>query len=149
MRAVIQRVSSAAVRADGLTVGAIGHGLLVYVGIDRDDAEADVAYLVDKVRYLRVFADDESKLNRDVCQAGGEVLVISAFTVQADARRGRRPSFDAAAAPERAFVLYEMVCDGLAREGLTVARGSFGADMKVESVNDGPICLLLESRRNF
>lgn len=149
MRAVIQRVSSACVRVDGLTVGSIAHGLLVYVGIDRDDADADVAYVVDKVRYLRVFADDESKLNRDVSQAGGGVLVISAFTVQADARRGRRPSLDAAASPERAFVLYEMVCDGLEKAGLTVARGQFGADMKVESVNDGPICLLLESRRSF
>lgn len=149
MRAVVERVSEAAVRVDGVVSGAIGPGLLVYVGVERDDADADVAYIVEKVRHLRVFPDAEGKMNLDVSQAGGAVLVISAFTVQADARRGRRPSFDNAAPPDRAFVLYEMVCDALGREGLSVARGSFGEDMKVQAVNDGPICILLESRRKF
>ena len=149
MRAVVQRVSEASVEVTEGVSGAIGHGLLVYVGVQCDDGEADVAYVADKVRHMRVFPDDQGRMNRDVIQAGGEVLVVSAFTVQADARRGRRPSFDAAAAPEHALSLYEQVCEALSRTGVRVARGVFRAVMDVRSINAGPICILLDSRRGF
>ncbi|MBU0719611.1 MAG: D-tyrosyl-tRNA(Tyr) deacylase [Planctomycetes bacterium] len=149
MRAVVQRVSEARVVVEGSVTGAVKDGLLVYLGVDRDDSEADVKYLVDKVRHLRIFMDEADKMNLDVGHIHGRVLVVSAFTVQADARRGRRPSFEAAAEPDRAVIFYEMFCDALARTGVTVERGSFGAMMNVHSVNAGPICILLESRRAF
>src|SRR3990167_1051875 len=115
MRAVVQRVSRACVEVDDRTVAAIEHGLLVYLGIAAEAGDSDLAYLVEKVRYLRVFPDDNGRMNLDVAQAGGKVLVVSAFTVQADARHGRRPSFESAAAPGRARVLYELFCDALVR----------------------------------
>lgn len=149
MRAVVQRVGEASVVANGSVCGAIDKGLLVYLGADRDDGEADVVYIADKVRHLRIFPDEADRINLDVVQGKGQVLVVSAFTVQADARRGRRPSFESAAPPDRAIVLYELLCDALRREGLTVARGSFGDYMEVRSVNAGPVCVLLESRRAF
>ncbi|MCO6435615.1 MAG: D-tyrosyl-tRNA(Tyr) deacylase [Phycisphaerae bacterium] len=149
MRAVVQRVKDASVIVDGRVAGAIERGLLVYLGVDRDDGEADIHYLVDKIRHLRIFADESDKMNLDVVQSGGSVLAVSAFTVQADARRGRRPSFEQAAAPDRAFVIYRMFCDKLASLGVRVAQGSFGDYMSVSAVNDGPICVLLESRRAF
>ncbi len=149
MRAVVQRVDQSSVEVDDGMCGAIEGGLLVYLGVAHDDSEADVTYLVDKVRHLRIFPDEERKMNLDVGQAGGRVLVISAFTVQADARRGRRPSFESAASPDRAVVLYELFCDTLSQSGLHVERGSFGDYMSVKSVNDGPICILLDSRRTF
>ena len=147
MRAVVQRVSQATVTVEGQTVAAIERGLLVYLGVATDDGDADLTYVVDKLRYLRIFPDEQDKLNLDVSQAGGKVLVVSAFTVQADARRGRRPSFVSAATPDRARVLYELLCDALARSGLTVARGLFGALTDVQSVNAGPVCVLLDSRK--
>lgn len=147
MRAVAQRVASAGVDVDGRSCADIQRGLLVYVGVDREDSDTDVQYLADKVRYLRMFSDELGRMNLDVVQAGGACLVVSAFTVQADARRGRRPTLDAAAEPARALLLYESFCDVLAGLGVHVERGSFGADMQVRSVNDGPICILLESRR--
>jgi D-tyrosyl-tRNA(Tyr) deacylase len=149
MRAVVQRVSEASVRGDGKVYGSIDRGLLVYLGVDRDDGDADVSYLADKVRHLRIFPDESDRMNRDVMQAKGQVLVVSAFTVQADARRGRRPAFESAASQDRAIVLYELFCDALRRLGVPVERGSFGDYMDVESVNAGPICILLESRRLF
>ena len=149
MRAVVQRVSDAKVVVDGSVCGAIGKGLLVYLGVDRDDGETDINYLADKVRHLRVFSDEAGRMNLDVAQVRGRVLVVSAFTVQADARRGRRPSFESAAEPDRAVVVYEMFCEELSRAGVSVERGSFGAMMDVHSTNDGPICVLLESRRAF
>jgi D-tyrosyl-tRNA(Tyr) deacylase len=149
MRAVIQRVSEASVVTNGRVQGSIGTGLLVYLGVDRDDGEADVSYLADKVRHLRIFPDEADRMNLDVLQAGGKVLVVSAFTVQADARRGRRPAFESAAPPDRAIVLYELFCDALRRLGVSVERGLFGDYMDVKSVNAGPICILLESRRAF
>ena len=149
MRAVVQRVSEASVATSGSVHSSIRSGLLVYLGVDCDDGEADVTYLADKVRHLRVFADESGRMNLDVRQAGGEALVVSAFTVQADARRGRRPSFESAAPPDRAIILYEMFCDALARTGVGVERGSFGDFMMVHATNDGPICILLESRRAF
>lgn len=149
MRAVVQRVQEASVMVEGGTVGRIRRGLLVYLGVDRDDTEADIAFLADKIRYLRIFGDEADRLNLDVVQAGGAVLVVSAFTVQADARRGRRPSFEQAAPPERAVVLYEMLCDALKKCGVGVERGTFRASMAVHAINDGPVCILLESRRAF
>lgn len=149
MRAVVQRVSRAAVVVDGETVGAIEHGLLVYLGVARDDAAVDVAWLAEKVAGLRVFPDEDDKLNRDVRDVGGGVLVVSAFTTQADARKGRRPSFDQAAPPDEANALYEAFCAALASHGVAPQRGRFRATMSVESVNAGPVCILLDSKRVF
>jgi len=147
MRAVVQRVSQASVAVEARAVVSIERGLLVYLGVAADDGDADLMYVVDKVRHLRIFPDSEDRMNLDISQSGGKVLVVSAFTVQADARRGRRPSFESAATPDRARVLYELFCDALIRSGLTVERGSFGAMMDVQSVNAGPVCVLLDSRR--
>lgn len=149
MRAAVQRVSSARVTVDGQVTGEIGQGLLVYAGVARDDSSEDVAYLVDKIAHLRIFNDEQGRMNLSVRDVGGGVLVISAFTLQADARKGRRPSFDAAAPPELANTLYEQLCEALASTGLAVARGVFRAAMKVESVNVGPICVPLDSKRLF
>jgi D-tyrosyl-tRNA(Tyr) deacylase len=149
VRAVVQRVSRASVATNGSCCGGIERGLLIYLGVNRDDGEADAAYLADKIRHLRIFPDEADKMNLDVGQTGGSVLVVSAFTVEGDARRGRRPSFEPAAPPERAYVLYEIFCETLARTGVAVQRGSFGNFMQVESLNDGPVCILLESRRAF
>jgi D-tyrosyl-tRNA(Tyr) deacylase len=137
------------VTAAGEIRGKITDGLLVYVGVDADDDEADVRYLADKVRHLRIFPDERQRMNRDVVQAGGQVLVVSAFTVSADARKGRRPSFDTAAPPERAEEMYERVCTTLEQRGCSVARGRFRTMMDVHSVNAGPVCILLDSRRRF
>ena len=149
MRAIVQRVGEASVIVDGSPCASITQGLLVYLGVDRDDGEADVAYLADKVQHLRIFPDEADKMNLDVTMTGGQVLVVSAFTVQADARRGRRPSFESAADPDRAIILYELFCDELTRQRVQVERGRFGAMMDVRSVNVGPVCILLESRRKF
>lgn len=149
MRAVVQRVSQASVVVDGRVCGSIESGLLVYLGVGLDDDETDVMYVADKVRHVRVFPDESDRMNLDVGQAGGQVLVVSAFTVQADARRGRRPTFDSAAPQARAIELYESFCDVLARSGLCVERGSFGDYMDVKSTNAGPVCVLLDSRRTF
>ncbi len=146
---MIQRVERASVQVEGREIAALGPGFLLYVGVAPDDGDADIAYLCEKVRFLRVFPDGAGKMNLDVLEAGGEVLVVSAFTVCADARKGRRPSFDSAAPPDRARVLYELFCEALGREGLTVRRGSFGATMNVHSINTGPVCILLDSRRTF
>ena len=149
MRAAVQRVAHARVTVDNQVTGEIGRGLLVYVGVAGDDSTEDVAYLVDKISNLRIFNDDQGKMNLSVRDIGGGVLVISAFTLQADARKGRRPSFDAAAPPELANALYEQLCESLGATGLTVARGVFRAAMEVESVNVGPICVPLDSKRLF
>lgn len=149
MRATAQRVSQASVVVEGRTVGAIGAGLLVYVGVGADDAEEDVQYIVDKLVHLRIFNDENGKMNRSVADVGGGLLVISAFSLQGDARKGRRPSFDAAADPGTAQVLYELVCRRIAETGLTVETGVFRAHMDVASINDGPICILLDSKRGF
>lgn len=149
MRATVQRVSQASVVVEEGVAGQIGRGLLVYVGVGEDDGVADVQYLVDKISNLRIFNDDAGKMNLSVRDIQGGVLVISAFALQADARKGRRPSFDAAARPELAKQLYEELCEELAKIGLTVARGVFRAHMEVASVNDGPICILLDSKRVF
>ena len=149
MRAVVQRVSLARVMVEGEVAGQIGRGLLVYVAVGSDDGDEDVAYVVEKVRHLRVFTDEAGKMNLDVGQVGGEVLAVSAFSVYADARKGRRPSFDAAGGAEMAQGLCERFCQLLGQTGVRVGRGVFRAKMQVESVNDGPICILLDSRRGF
>ena len=152
MRAVVQRVSSAAVTVDARTVGAIGHGLLVFVGVERDDGPPDAEYLASKIRELRVFEDPEESsrhMNRSVQEVGGSVLVVSQFTLAGDCRKGRRPSFDEAAAPQIAKPLYEEVVRTLQASGLTVATGEFQALMQVSLVNDGPVTLLLDSKRRF
>lgn len=149
MRAVVQRVGRASVEVEGGVCGSVESGLLVYLGVGCDDSEADTVYLADKIRHLRIFRDEADRMNLDVVQASGDVLVVSAFTVQADARKGRRPSFETAAPQDRAVVLYELFCDALERTGVRVERGSFGDMMNVQSVNAGPICILLDSQRAF
>lgn len=130
-------------------VGEIGPGLLVYAAAAPDDSDDDIRYVADKVAHLRIFPDDEHKMNRSVEGAGGGVLLVSAFTVHADARKGRRPSFDSSAPGEVAEPLIEKLAGALRGHGLTVETGRFAAYMLVESVNDGPICILLDSRREF
>jgi len=149
MRAVVQRVSRARVTVDGAEVGAIGPGLLVYLGVANDDGPADVQYIATKVRELRVFEDEAGKMNLALGDAGGDVLVVSQFTLYGDCRKGRRPSFDAAAPPAVARALYEAVVRALGDAGVRVATGSFQADMQVDAVNDGPVTVLLDSRRQF
>ncbi|MBK9118578.1 MAG: D-tyrosyl-tRNA(Tyr) deacylase [Phycisphaerales bacterium] len=149
MRAVVQRVSRARVTVADEEVGAIGPGLLVYAAAAPDDGANDVRYIADKVGQLRIFPDAAYKLNRSVLDAGGAVLLVSAFTVQADARRGRRPSFDSSAPGEVAEPLIERLVAALRGMGLEVATGRFGAQMRVESANEGPICVLLDSKRGF
>ncbi|MCP4590139.1 MAG: D-tyrosyl-tRNA(Tyr) deacylase [bacterium] len=149
MRAVVQRVLSAAVIAESEPCGAMGPGVLVYLAVDEGDTDADLTYLVDKVRRLRIFPDAEGKMNHDVGEAGGAALVVSAFSVRGDARKGRRPSYSHAARPELAEAMYDRFCDDLTATGISVQRGVFRAYMEVSSVNDGPICILLDSQRVF
>lgn len=156
MRAVVQRVASASVRLDerpaGEDVARIGHGLLVFVGVERDDGPADVRYIASKVRDLRVFvrpADPDRHMNASVHDVDGSVLVVSQFTLAGDCRKGRRPSFDAAAPPHVARPLYEQVVRELETTGVAVATGRFQAMMQVTLVNDGPVTLLLDSRKRF
>ncbi|HPD30331.1 MAG TPA: D-aminoacyl-tRNA deacylase [Phycisphaerae bacterium] len=149
MRAAVQRVHEASVTVDGQVVGSIRQGLLVYAAVAIDDTEADARYIAEKVAGLRIFNDPDGKMNLKVSDVGGGLLVISAFTLQADARKGRRPSFDAAAGPDLALVLYERLCEMLGDMGLSVAKGVFRAHMEVASINDGPICVLLDSKRTF
>jgi len=146
MRALLQRVSRASVVVDGETVGAIDRGLLVLLGITHDDAPEQAKWLAEKVAALRIFADAEGKMNRDVSEAGGAVLVVSQFTLYGDARKGRRPSFVAAAAPEKAVPLYEAFINALRALGIPTASGRFGAMMQVELVNDGPVTLMVDSK---
>ena len=149
MRAVVQRVASAAVTVDGRRVGTIGRGLLVLVGVEQGDGPADVQYIAGKIRDLRVFEDEAHHMNRSVVDVGGAVLVVSQFTLAADCRKGRRPSFDGAAAPQVARPLYEDVVRELRAGGLPVETGEFQAMMQVALVNDGPVTLLLDSRKGF
>lgn len=145
MRAVIQRVSRAAVRVDGAVVGQIGVGFLVLLGITHRDGAHEAALLARKVVGLRVFEDEDGKMNLSVLDVGGRVLVVSQFTLYGDSRKGRRPSFVNAARPEQAEPLYRHFCALLAEEGIAVATGIFGAHMGVELVNDGPVTLILDT----
>ena len=150
MRAVIQRVSSARVRVGDRIVGEIARGLLVLLGVGRDDTDADVSYVAAKIRDVRVFESDAGKpMDRSVLDVRGAVLVVSQFTLYGDVRKGRRPSFDAAAPPEAARAAYEEVVRELRSSGLAVATGEFQAMMQVELVNDGPVTVLVDSRRQF
>ena len=149
MRAVIQRVEQASVSVEGEIRGRIGAGFLVLIGVEEGDGDADFKYIADKVPNLRVFEDEQGKMNRSLLDVGGEVLAVSQFTLLGDARGGRRPSFIAAARPETADPMYErLVADWRAR-GIRVETGVFGAHMKVSLVNDGPVTILLDSRRRF
>jgi len=149
MRAVVQRVSSARVRVGEQVVGAIDSGLLVLLGVSGEDSPADVRYLSDKIVGLRIFADDEGKMNRSIVDTGGSVLLVSQFTLYGDCRKGRRPSFDAAAPPAVAKALYLDVVRSLRERGVAVETGEFQAMMAVELVNDGPVTILLDSARQF
>ena len=149
MRAVLQRVTRACVRVEGETVGEIGVGLVVLLGIARDDTAEDAQYLAEKIASLRVFADAEEKMNLSVAEADGALLVVSQFTLYGDARRGRRPSWYEAAAPEVAEPLYGFFVTEARRYISRVETGSFRRMMEVELVNDGPVTLLLDSRKQF
>ena len=149
MRAVVQRVRHASVRVDEEIVGAIGQGLLVLLGVDVNDGNSDADYLADKIIGLRIFHDDDGKFNRSLEDVGGAVLLVSQFTLHGDCRKGRRPSFIAAARPEQAIPLYERVGSLLREKGVEVANGVFGAHMEVELLNDGPVTLLLDSGKAF
>jgi len=149
MRAVVQRVSRASVKVAGKFSGQIGAGLLVLVGIAQDDCEADVVYLAEKVTGLRIFEDDDGKMNRSVIDAGGSVLAVSQFTLLGDVRRGKRPSFDRAARPEHAEQLYTCFVDRIRARGLRCETGRFQETMQVELVNEGPVTILLDSRKLF
>ena len=149
MRAVLQRVSSAQVDIAGETVGAIKQGLLVLLGVEQGDTDTDLNGLLDKTAALRIFEDTAGKMNLSVTDIGGSVLVVSQFTLLADCRKGRRPGFTDAAAPEEADDYYQAFIAGLKHRGLTVASGIFQADMQVSLVNDGPVTILLDSRKRF
>jgi len=149
MRAVVQRVSRAQVSVNGEIAGQIGLGLLVLLGIGRDDTEADAIYLSEKIAGLRVFEDPQGKMNRSVQEAGGSVLAVSQFTLYGDVRRGKRPSFDAAAPPEKARQLYDFFVEQIRATGLRCETGRFQEMMKVELVNEGPVTILLDSGKEF
>ena len=148
MRAVVQRVKKSCVTIDGEVLGKIDNGLLVLVGIEDSDAEADIEYMCDKIVNLRIFEDDNEKMNLSVRDVGGSVLIVSQFTLYGDARKGRRPNFSSAARPEKAVPVYEKLIEKIS-EYVSVQTGVFGAMMQVELVNDGPVTILLESKRAF
>ncbi len=145
MRALLQRVARAEVRVAGAVVGRIDAGLMILLGVGRDDDEGTTDALADKVRKLRIFADEDGKMNRSLADVGGAALVVSQFTLFADASSGNRPSFIGAARPDLAVPLYERFCARLADAGVAVERGEFGAAMEVELVNDGPVTIHLDS----
>ena len=149
MRAIVQRVSRAKVTVNGETTGGISLGLLVLLGVGRGDGEADASYLAEKIVGLRVFEDDEGKMNRSVKEVGGGVLAVSQFTLYGDVRRGKRPSFDEAAAPEEARRLYEFFVERVRAAGLRCETGRFQEMMTVELANEGPVTILLDSKKSF
>ncbi len=149
MRAVIQRVSRAVVTVDQEQVGAIGQGLVVLLGIHREDQETDLDWLVDKIVYLRIFEDAAGKMNRSLLDTGGAMLIISQFTLYGDCRQGRRPGYSAAARPDQAEALYERFIKAVRQYGIQTETGRFQATMAVELVNDGPVTLLLDSAKMF
>lgn len=149
VRAVIQRVTEASVAVHGAVVGEIGPGLMVLLGVEVEDGSADIEYLAGKTSGLRIFEDENGLMNKSVLEQGGEVLVVSQFTLLGDVRRGKRPSFITAARPESANELYLAYCQKLRDTGLRVEQGVFQADMQVALVNDGPVTILLDSRKTF
>jgi D-tyrosyl-tRNA(Tyr) deacylase len=149
MRAVLQRVTRASVTVDGEVIGQIGRGLLVLLGVEQDDTDADAQQLADKTIQLRIFEDAEGKMNLALPDVGGSMLVVSQFTLLGDCRKGRRPSFIDAAPPELAERLYETFVAAVGVQGISVATGKFRAMMQVELINDGPVTILLDSRKRF
>lgn len=149
MRAVVQRVSSASVTVEGEVVGRIERGFLVLLGVAHDDEQADVVYTAQKLIGLRVFEDGDGKMNRSLQEVGGAMLIVSQFTLYGDCRKGRRPSFIEAAPPEKADSLYRQVVAEVRGQGIHVETGKFQASMQVELVNDGPVTLLVDSRKGF
>lgn len=149
MRAVIQRVKQAKVEVEGRAVGQIGPGLLVFLGVETGDCERDLEYICSKITGMRIFEDDQEKMNLSVGDVGGSVLVVSQFTLLGDARHGRRPSFSNAAPPDEGERWYLVAVESLQRAGLVVETGQFRAMMEVSLINDGPVTILLDSRRIF
>ncbi len=149
MRACVQRVSRASVKVDNTITGEIARGLVVLLGVARDDSEADVQFMADKVTQLRIFEDDQGKMNRSLAEIGGQMLVVSQFTLLGDVRKGRRPSFIRAAEPELGNRLYEQFVERVCALGVKVATGRFQAQMAVELVNDGPVTILIDSKKTF
>ena len=149
MRIILQRVKEASVKVEGDVIGQIGKGALVLLGAGKEDSEHDVEYLVDKILNLRIFEDEEGKMNLSVLDSGGEVLVVSQFTLYGDCRKGRRPSFDKAAPPEIAEDLYELFVKKIKERGVKVETGKFRAMMDVHLVNWGPVTLMLDSKKLF
>ncbi|MGE5396506.1 MAG: D-aminoacyl-tRNA deacylase [Chitinophagales bacterium] len=149
MRAVVQRVSQGKVLVEGQSVGEIGPGLVVLVGVGREDTSQDAEYMVDKISTLRVFDDEEGKMNLAVTDIAGSVLLVSQFTLYGDARKGRRPSYSQAAGADEGLELFNRVAEGVTAKGIKVATGQFGAHMEVEIFNDGPCTIMLDSHKQF
>ena len=149
MRAVVQRVERASVAVNGRVVGEIGSGLLVLLGVSRSDRESDADYLIQKIIGLRIFEDEQGKMNRSVAETSGAILMVSQFTLYGDVHRGKRPSFDEAARPEEARKLYEYAVNKIREAGLRCETGEFQAMMKVSLVNDGPVTILLDSEKKL
>jgi D-tyrosyl-tRNA(Tyr) deacylase len=147
MKALLQRVAAASVVVEEKVIAEIGRGLLVFLGVEKGDTLTDLDYLAGRIRNLRIFEDEEGKMNLSVADISGEVLVVSQFTLAADLRKGNRPSFDNAEAPERAEEMYREMIKKMTGGGLRVCEGRFGAHMKIHLVNDGPVTILLDSRR--
>lgn len=149
MRCVVQRVSEAFVTVDGQETGRIEQGLCALIGVESGDTEKDAVYMAGKIAKLRIFEDENEKMNRSVLDAGGKILAVSQFTLLGDARGQNRPGFTAAEAPDKANALYERTCEELRKMGLTVENGIFRTHMMVHLINDGPVTILLDSRKNF
>lgn len=149
MRAVVQRVKKSKVDVAGKTIASIGEGLMVLVGVGQDDTREDLDYIFDKLVNLRIFEDADGKMNRSLLDVEGELLLVSQFTLYGDARKGRRPSFSSSARPEIAEEIYEELIERARSKGIVTESGDFGADMQVELVNDGPVTILLDSKRTF
>ena len=149
MRAVVQRVSSSKVTVEGQVTGEINKGLLVLLGVTHEDTSKDVDYIIDKTLNLRIFEDENEKMNLSLKDIGGELLVVSQFTLYGDCRKGRRPSFSTAARPKHATPLYEEFIERVKAEGINVGTGQFGAHMMVDLTNDGPVTILLDSSKSF
>ena len=148
MRAVVQRVLQSGVEVNGQTVSQIDEGLLVYLSVGKRDSVGDAEFMAEKLVNLRIFADDDGRMNRSVLDVGGAILLVSNFTLHGDCRKGRRPSFDGAAEPDLAEELYEKVGELIAKQGVAVEKGAFGEHMHISSVNDGPATFLLDSRES-
>lgn len=149
MRAVVQRVKSANVKVNDNIIGSIGQGILLFLGVEETDQETDLEYMCEKIPNLRIFEDENGKMNKSLLDVEGSILVISQFTLLGDARKGRRPSFTDAAKPEKAIPMYEKFIACMKEKNITTQSGEFGAEMEVELINDGPVTILLDSKKFF